>query len=233
VRALIVTLDSLFALRDATGGKGAEPFAAATLAMLAGCDGIQLGVNEDGRPASEGDAREIARSAAVELRIVPTPSLAKVALEVRPARVVLASESRDGGLSAPLDLRLAGPALAPAVRMLRDAGLKVGALVVADLEAVKFAHAAHVEAVDLFTGATTDLPEPSKRTALERLGDAARLASKLRLEVGISGALGLRDLPAVLAAAPVVERVAVGRAFVARAQLIGIERAVATFRERL
>ena len=126
MRALIVTLDSLFALRDATGGKGAEPFAAATLAMLAGCDAIQLGVNEDGRPASEGDAREIARSAAVELRIVPTPSLAKVALEVRPARVVLASESRDGGLSAPLDLRLAGPALAPAVRMLRDAGLKVG-----------------------------------------------------------------------------------------------------------
>jgi pyridoxine 5-phosphate synthase len=233
VRALIVTLDALWALREHTGGRGAEPVAAATLAMLAGCDAVQLGVGEDGRPASEADARETSRAAALELRIAPTPSLAKVALEVRPARVVLASEARDGAGSAPLDLRLAGPALAPAVRMLRDAGLKVGALIAPDPEAVKVAHAAHVEAADLFTGTTTDLPEAQKRAALERLGDAARLASKLRLEVGVAGALGLRDLPGVLAAAPVVERVIVGRAFVARAHLVGVERAVATFRERL
>jgi pyridoxine 5-phosphate synthase len=233
VRALILTLDALFALREQTGGKGAEPGAAATLAMLAGGDAVQLWVGEDGRPASEADAREIARAATLELRIAPTPSLAKVALEVRPVRVVLAAESRDGGGSPPLDLRLVGPSLGPAVRMLRDAGLRVGALIAPDPDAVKIAHAAHIEAVDLFTGTTTDLPEGPKRAAFERLGDAARLAAKLRLEVGVAGALGLRDLAGLLAAAPVVERVTVGRAFVARAQLVGIERAVKAFRERL
>jgi pyridoxine 5'-phosphate synthase PdxJ len=233
MRALVVTLDALFALREASGARAAEPAAAATLAMLAGCDAIQLGVGEDGRPASESDARDIARAAPLELRIAPTPSLAKVALELRPTRVVLATEAREGGCASPLDLRLAGPALTPAVRMLRDAGLRVGALIAPDSEAVKVAHAAHVEMVDLFTGTTTDLPEPSKRAALERLGDAARLASKLRLEVGIAGALGLRDLQGVLAAAPVVERVTVGRAFVARALLVGVERSVQALRERL
>jgi pyridoxine 5'-phosphate synthase PdxJ len=233
MRSLVVAFDALLALRDASGGKGVDLGAAATLAMLAGCDAVQVGVAEDGRPAGESEARELSRSAPVELRLAPTPSLAKVALEVRPARVVLAAESRDGAFGVPLDLRLAGPALGPAVRMLRDAGLKVGALIVPDLDAVKIAHAAHVEAADLFTGTTTDLPEPAKRGAIERLADAARLASKLRLEVGVSGALGLRDLAGLLTAAPVVERVVVGRAFVARAQLVGIERAAQAFREKL
>jgi pyridoxine 5'-phosphate synthase PdxJ len=40
-------------------------------------------------------------------------------------------------------------------------------------------------------------------------------------------------LAAALAAAPVAERVCVGRAFVARAALVGIERAVRDFRERI
>jgi len=233
VRALVVSLDALCALREICGPSAADPVAAATLAMLAGCDAVQLGVNDDGRPASEADLRDVGRAAPVELRIAPTPSLAKVALEARPARVVLAAEGRSGAFGAPLDFRIAGPSLAPAVRMLRDAGLRVGALVAPDLDAVKAAHAANVEAIDLWTGATTDLPDASRRAALERLADAARLAAKLRLEVGVSGQLGLRDLPSVLAAAPVIERVSVGRALVARAQLVGVERAVLAFRERI
>jgi pyridoxine 5-phosphate synthase len=232
LRSLVVALDSLCALRELSGRQGPDLVAAATLASLAGCDAVQLGVSDEGRP-NEGDVRDVARAAPVELRIAPTPSLAKVALEARPARVVLAAEGRDGGFGAPLDFRVHGPNLAPAVRTLRDAGLRVGALVAPDLEAVKAAHAAHVEAAYLWTGATLDLPEPSRRSALERLADAARLAAKLRLEVGVSGALGLRDLPAVITAAPVVERVCVGRAFVARALLLGIERAVRDLREPL
>jgi pyridoxine 5-phosphate synthase len=233
LRSLVVALDSLCALREFAGRQGPDPVAAATLASLAGCEAVQLGVSDEGRPTNEGDVRDVARAAPVELRIAPTPSLAKVALEARPARVVLAAEGRDGGFGAPLDFRIHGPSLAPAVRTLRDAGLRVGALVAPDLEAVKAAHAAHVESAYLWTGASLDLPEPSRRSALERLGDAARLAAKLRLEVGVSGALGLRDLPSVIAAAPVVERVCVGRAFVARALLLGIERAVRDLREPL
>jgi pyridoxine 5-phosphate synthase len=233
VRSLVVCLDLLCALRELAGRAGPDPVAAATLASLAGCDAVQLGVGEDGRPAGEADVRDVSRAAPVELRIAPTPSLAKVALETRPVRALLAAEGREGGFAAPLDFRVALPTLASGVRMLRDAGLRVGALVAPDLEAVKAAHSAGVEAVDLWTGATLDLPEPSRRGALERLGDAARLAAKLRLEVGVAGGLGARELAAVLAAAPVIERVCVGRAFVGRAQLVGVERAVRDLRERL
>jgi pyridoxine 5-phosphate synthase len=233
VRALVLCLDALCALRDLSGRGGPDPAAAAMLAVLAGGEAVQLGLGEDGRPASEADVRDVARAAPVELRMAPVPALVKSALELRPARVVLASEGREGGFALPLDLRLAGPGLASAVRTLRDAGLRVGALVAPELEAVKAAHAADVEAADLWTGATVDLPGPTRRAALERLGDAARLASKLRLEVGLAGGLGPRDLATVLAAAPVAERIGVGRAFVARALLMGVERAVRDLRERL
>ena len=110
-------------LRETRAGGGADAAAAATLAELAGADAVRLGVGEDGRPVREADLRETSpRGAALELRIAPTPSLAKVALEVRPARVVLASEGRAG--PGPLDLRLAGPALAshPAQRSGRERG---------------------------------------------------------------------------------------------------------------
>ena len=234
MRRLVLALDGLCALRELAGRGGPDPAAAATLATLAGADALQLGASEDGRPVSEADLRDVARAAeALELRIAPTPSLAKVALEARPVRVVLASEGRAGALPGPLDLRTAGPGLPATIRMLRDAGLYVAAVIAPELDAVKAAHAAGIEAADLWTGATIDLPEPSRRAALERLGDAARLASKLRLEVGVAGGLAARDLAAVLAAAPVAERVVVGRFFVARAVLVGIERAVRDLREAL
>jgi pyridoxine 5-phosphate synthase len=234
VRRLVLVLDGLCALRELAGPGGPDPAAAATLATLAGADAVQLGASEDERPVSEADLRDAARAAdAFELRIAPTPSLAKLALEARPERVVLASEPRSGILPAPLDLRLAGPGLMATVRELRDAGLRVAALVAPELDAVKAAHAAGVEAADLWTGACLDLPEPSRRAALERLADAARLAAKLRLEVGVSGGLGVRELAPLLAAAPVVERVVVGRFLVSRALLVGLERAVRDLREAL
>jgi len=234
VRRLVVALDGLCALRELAGRGGPDPAAAATLAILAGADAVQLAASDDARPVTEADLREVARAAgALELRIAATPSLAKVALEARPVRVVLAAESRAAALPGPLDLRTAGPGLPSTVRMLRDAGLRVTGLVAPELEAVKAAHAVGVDAVDLWTGTSVDLPEPSRRAAFERLGDAARLAAKLRLDVGVAGGLGVRDLAAVLAAAPVAERVVVGRAFVARAVLVGVERAVRDLRDAL
>jgi pyridoxine 5-phosphate synthase len=233
VRRLVLVLDGLCALRELAGRGGPDPAAAATLATLAGADAVQLGASDEGRPVSEADLRAVARAAdALELRIAPTPSLAKVALEARPVRVVLAAEGRNpGALPGPLDVRVAGQAVAAAARMLRDAGLRVGALVMPELDAVKAAHAAEVEAVDLWTGGSVVIADAGRRAALERLGDAARLAAKLRLEVGVSGALGARDLPAVLEAAPVAERVVVGRFAVARALLVGVERAVRDLRD--
>ncbi len=183
----------------------------------------------------EADVRAVRRAAtALELRMAPVPALVKVALETQPERLLLASEGRKGRLtSGPLDFRAWGAALPPVVRTLHDAGLQVAVLVSPDLESVKAAHAADLAAVEFFTAALVDLPEAERRAGLERLTDATRLAAKLRLSVGIGGGLGMRDLATVLAAAPAVQRVAVGRSLISRAILVGLDRAVRDFRERL
>lgn len=235
MRHLAVSLDALAAVRDATESRQPDLATAATLAELVGADSVRLGVTEELRPVRESDVRAVRQAVeALELRMAPVPSLVKVALEAQPQRLLLASEGRKGRVgSGPLDFRSWGTALPPVVRTLHEAGLRVAALVSPDLTSVKAAHAADLTAVEFFTGALIDLPEAERRAGLERLADATRLAAKLRLSVGVGGGLAMRDLPTVLAAAPVIQRVAVGRSLISRAILVGLDRAVRDFRERL
>jgi pyridoxine 5-phosphate synthase len=189
-------------------------------------------VSEDLKPVREEDLGEARRAVrCLELRMPPVPGLLRVALGVRPDRVLLSAEGRDGrSPSSPVDLRGRPQPVEAAVRMLAEAGIPVGAVVAPDLEMVKHAHAAGVVAVELHTGAIVDLPGPERMAALQRLADAVRLASKLRLAVGVGGGLGFRSVGEVLAASPALESVAVGRAAVARAMLVGMDRAVRDLR---
>lgn len=232
VRRLTVSLEALVALRARVGARAVDVAAAATLAGLAGAEVVRVGLNEEGRPLGEGELRDLHRAArGLELRISPAPTLVKVALEARPERVLLASESRDGLHSPmPLDFQAWGGALAPVVRTLEEAGIDVGVLVPADLEGVKAAHAADARGVELYTGRLVDLPRAEGAEALARLADAARLASKLRLRAAAGGGLDLRSAEGVLEGAPTIESVATGRAWVARSLLVGVDRATRDWR---
>lgn len=235
MRTLIVDCEIAAALREV--GASAEPrlAAVALAAELAGADGVRAAANESLRPVRESDLHDLRRVArTVELRVAPTPSLLKLALEVRPDRVVLSSEPLTGKLlSAPLEpgaLRSAAPL---AVRALREAGIPTWARIAPDPESVKLARAAEVAGVELAVQGALDLPETERADALERVADAARIAAKLRLPLAASGAIDRARLPALLAAAPGVERVVVGRSLFARALFVGIERAVRELREAL
>jgi pyridoxine 5-phosphate synthase len=232
VRRLTVSLDGLSSLRDVTASREIDLAAAATLAELAGVDALRLAVNEELRPVREEDVRDVRRAARrFELRMPPHQGLLKVALEGRPDRVVLAAEGRTAGApAAPLDLRARGVSLDPVVRGLAEAGIPAVALVPPDSEALKRVHGEGVAAVEFYSGSIVDLPAAERRVELERLGDTVRLASKLRMGIGLGGALGYRSLPEVLETCPAVEWVAVGRAALARGLLIGLDRALRDLR---
>lgn len=233
MRRLTLSLDALPALRESTAAE-VDLSAASALAELAGVEALRVGVNESLSPVGLQDALEARRAARrLELRMAPAQALLKVALETRPDSVLLAGEGRGRGPCVPLDLRSPSLPLAPVCRVLSEAGIPIAALIAPEADAVKAAHAAEVRRVDLFTGGIVDLPEAARSERLERLADAVRLAAKLRLSVGLCGGLGFRSLPEVLASAPAVERVAVGRAVVARAVLVGLDRALRDLRALL
>lgn len=227
MRKLTLALDALPSLREATHSD-IDVAAAATLAELAGVGAIRLGVTDDLKPVTEKDVLETRRASRVfELRMPPSQALLKVALEARPNLAVLAMPGRDGrSPSWPLDLRARGISLAPLIRMLGDAGIPIGVLVAPNIEAVKAAHGEGARNVEIFTGLVVDLPPDERRVALEELGDAVRLASKLGIAVSIGGSLGYRNLQEVLEAAPAISSVTVGRSALSRAVLVGLDRAL-------
>jgi len=231
MRTFVLELDALPSLREAASATEVDLAAAATLAELAGVDAVRLGVNLDMKPVREEDLRDARRAARrLELRMPPLARLLEVSLALRPDRVLLAADGREGRAAAsPLDLR-GEASVAPVVRGLHEAGIAVGALVAPGVEAVKRAHAEGLTRVELYTGALTDLPSAERRAALTQLSDAARLAAKLGIEVGVSGGLGYRSLREVLEAAAAAERVAVGRAALARALLVGLDQALRDLR---
>ena len=171
MRCLSISLGALPGLRDATATADLDVAAAATLAELSGIDSVRLGINDDLKPVSEEDLREVRRAVRrFDLRMPPSQALLKIALETRPDRVLLSSDG-------PLDLRVRAVPLAPMVRSLDEAGIPVWAVVSPDLESVKIAHAEGVSGVEVYTGAIVDLPHVERREALESLGDSVRLAS--------------------------------------------------------
>ncbi len=242
MRSLTLALDALPGLRDATLSNDVDLPAAATLAELAGVDAIRLGVNEDLKPVREEDVCEVRRAARrfelrmppaqSSIRVAPAQSSIRVALAARPDSVLLAGEGRDGrSVSRPLDLGGRGVSVAPIVRSLGEAGIPVSVLVAPNIESVKRAHGEGIIGVEFLTAAIVDLPAPERSRELERLGDAARMAAKLRLVVGLGGGLGYGTLREVIQAAPVAERIAVGRAALTRAVLVGLDRALRDLRE--
>lgn len=235
MRALIIELDALPSLREATSAADIDLPAAATLAELAGVDAVRLGANPDRKPVREEDLRDTRRAARrLELRMTANETLLGLALELRPDRVLLARDSHEGvAASAPLDLRAATPGMAPVLRSLKEAGIPAHALVSPTLDAVKRVHADGVAGVELYTGALIDLPASEREVACVALGDAARLAAKLDLAVGLSGGLSYRNIGEVLDAAPSVSRVAIGRSALARALLVGIDQAMRDLRARI
>lgn len=232
---IVVSLDSWPALRELAGDDRADLGLAASVAELAGVDAVRLGVQEDLAPVRESDVVALRAAArAFELRMPVSSTLAKLALSARPDRVVLVGDRHAGvGPMPPVDPRVAGPSLAAILRTLAEARIRTTVRIAPELEAVRAAHAAGVADVELFTGWLVDLPDAEKRAALVGLGDAARLASKLRMGIALAGGLDDRNLREVIDAAPSAERVVLGRALARRALLVGLDRAVRDHRDRM
>ncbi len=229
-----VSLDS--ALPLLAGGAVDLP-SVATLAKLAGAAGVRLSVTEDLFPVSESDLRDLRRTGCpIELCISPVPTLVKVALEAAPERVILcAPPSRPGEPPRPLDFDAWGQALPPAIRTLRESGTRVTALLRPSPQAVKAAHTVDLGCVDLHSAPAVDAQRDaallgsardSGRGELELLSDASQLAAKLRIEVSLCGGLSYDNIASLPDLVPAATHYCVGRAFVERAMLVGVDRAV-------
>lgn len=232
MRTFTANLDAAALLRDATGGEEPRLAHLAVAAELGGAHAIRVTATEALMPVHESDLYDLRRVArCFELCVAPTPSLLKLALEVRPDRVVLADETQPGAMgSAPLSPTAIRERVVPALRALTEAVIPACVRVPPDLDAMKALHGAGAAAIEIGTAEIMEGPEPEWPRGFLEVNDAARLASKLRIPVSAGGLLDPRSAGRMIREVPTLEGICGGRRLVAAAQMVGMERAVQEFR---
>jgi pyridoxine 5-phosphate synthase len=224
-----VNIDHVATVREARKAVEPDPVQAAFLADLGGADGIVCHLREDRRHIQDRDL-EILRATVtshLNLEMAPVDAMVQVALRIKPDMATLVPEKREeitteGGL----DVRASFARIAAAVSALKGAGVVTSLFIDPDVAQIKEAVRAGADFVELHTGAYANARRAvDEAIELEKLERSAQAAAKLGLGVSAGHGLNYHNVIPV-AAIPEVEELNIGHSIVARAVMVGLDRAV-------
>ena len=233
---LHVNIDHVATLRQARGVTYPDPIWAASLAELAGADGITVHLREDRRHIQDRDVRILRESVrtVLNLEMAAIPEMVAIAREVKPDMCTLVPEKREertteGGLDILSDTR---KGVAETIEALKSEGILVSLFVDPDREVVKASKDLGADTVELHTGYYCDSDSSRRDVELDRLATASMAAVNLGLTVAAGHGL---DYPNVgpVAAIPGIEELNIGHSIVARAVFVGMDRAVRDMIEQI
>jgi pyridoxine 5-phosphate synthase len=225
---LHVNIDHVATLRQARGTTYPDPIWAAAVCELAGAHGITCHLREDRRHIQDRDVellRQTVRSV-LNLEMAATAEMIAIARRVRPDIVTLVPEKRaerttEGGLL----VSAGGGALRDAVATLQGDGIPVSLFIDPLPGEVRAAAGAGARRVELSTGPYATARGGEAEAELERIAQAAEEGLALGLHVAAGHGLDYPNVEAV-ALIPGIEELNIGHAIVARAVLVGLDRAV-------
>jgi pyridoxine 5-phosphate synthase len=228
---LYVNVDHVATLRQQRDTPYPDPVIAAGLCELAGADGITVHLREDRRHIQDRDVHILRQTVrgVLNLEMAATAEMVNIALQVKPHFCTLVPEKRqerttEGGL----DVRGQRAEIAEATRGLRNAGIGVSYFIDPDPEVVRAAAELRPEILELHTGeychARPQSPEAQRE--LIRLEVAGRAVVDAGIRLAAGHGLDTSSVGPV-AALPGLEELNIGHGLIARAVLVGIERAVA------
>ena len=226
---LAVNVDHVATLRQARRTEEPDPVTAAALAELAGAQGIVIHLREDRRHIQERDLNLLRQTVKTKLNLAmaATQETLKIALSVKPDMVTLVPERREERITeGGLEVQLSRENLKKYIRLFKDADIMVSLLINADLDQVKAAQWVETDYIQVHTGPFCEALTISQRQEeFDRIQNAVKLAHKVGLGVNAGHGLNYRNI-VWLADVAEIEEFNVGHAIVARAVLVGFERAV-------
>jgi len=232
---LNVNIDHIATIRQARRTWEPSVSAAAVLADLAGASGITVHLRGDRRHIQDEDVR-ILRSIVkthLNLEMSATEEMVRIASEIRPNTSTLVPERADeitteGGL----DVIAHEEDIKNAVRELSEGGVLVSIFIDPDKAQIDASKRVGAHQIEICTGRYAELTDPARavepgqiEAELARISECASRAGELGLQVAAGHGLTYRNVGAIAEIYP-IEELNIGHNIVARAALVGMERAV-------
>ena len=229
-----VNVDHVATIREARRGREPDPVAAAVLAELAGADGITVHLRGDRRHIQDRDVDLLRRTIGTRLNLeaAATPQMVTVAATHKPDTVTLVPERREeitteGGLDVLLNHNL----VRKTAQDLRAAGVVVSVFVDPDFDQIKAIAKLEIGLIEINTAKYSEAMKPEQAAAeAGKVSPCARAAARLGLKVLAGHGLNYRNVRRVVEI-PEIEELNIGHSIVARASLVGMERAVREMKE--
>jgi pyridoxine 5-phosphate synthase len=226
---LAVNVDHVATVRQARGIDEPDPVLAAGLAELAGAEGIICHLREDRRHIQDRDLALLRQTVKTKLNLemAAVQEMVEIALKTGPDLVTLVPEKREeltteGGL----DVAANREHYKKTVDRLKSKEILVSFFVDADPDQIRAAHECGGDIVEIHTGHYSDAKNEAESN---NLFDRIRLGVQTAQENGlrISAGHGLNYVNVKpFKALPQIEEYSIGHSIVARAILVGFERAV-------
>jgi pyridoxine 5-phosphate synthase len=228
-----VNIDHVATIRNARGGKFPDPVRAAKLAAQAGADGITAHLREDRRHISDEDIERLSTEIdlPLNLEMAATNEMLEIALRHRPHAVCIVPEKREertteGGIDAARQQQR----LAPFVKQLSAAGVRVSLFIEADREQLDAAVALGAPVVELHTGAYCNAGNLQREEILQALRPAASYGAASGLEIHAGHGLTY-DSVAPIASIPEIRELNIGHFLVGEAIFVGLEQSIRQMRD--
>jgi pyridoxine 5-phosphate synthase len=234
---LLINVDHVATLRQQRDTVYPDPVVAAGICELAGAEGITIHLREDRRHAQERDVRILRQTVrgSLNLEMAVVPSIIDIALAVKPDMCTLVPEKREertteGGL----DVRGRGKEIGAAVRTLAEAGIEVSLFIDPEEDSARAAADLGAVQAELHTGDYCHHKVGTVEAARElaRLDRAGRVVVDRGLKLAAGHGLDYVNVGPV-AGLVGVEEMSIGHAIVARAVMVGMDRAVREMREAI
>ena len=242
---LNVNIEHIATIRQARRTNEPNPASAAVICELAGADGITTHLRSDRRHIQDYDLIALKQVVVTHLNVemAATEEMVEIACRVKPDVVTLVPENpqeitTEGGLDV---IRLA-PQIARAIERLNEAGIFVSLFIDPDQKQIEASAGLGAFQVEICSANYAHYNENPgdltvRRTSeieaeLARIEAAARTAVAMNVRVAVGHGLTYRNIAPVARIAE-IEEFNIGHNIIARASLVGLEKAVREMKECL
>lgn len=227
---LCVNIDHIATLRQARGEEEPDPLEAARRVEAAGAHGITVHLREDRRHIQDRDVELLRKKVRTKLNLemAATEEMVRIALRLRPDQVTLVPEKRrelttEGGLA----LFSSPTRFQKVIDQLQTKGIPVSLFIDPLPRDIQLSSRMGATFIELHTGRYSRAWRlgGNKKKELATLALGARLGRALGLKVHAGHGLTYQNVVPV-ASLPQIEDLNIGHNIVARASMVGLEKAV-------